>query len=64
MDINPILAAKLEFLATALTGVAAQYAMGKLSDDDAATAVNDCLEAFTAPVTPESDVEQPASAVA
>ncbi len=64
MDINPILAAKLEFLATAITGVAAQYAAGKMVDDDALNAVMETLEAFSGPVTVDGAVDQPATATA
>lgn len=61
---NPILAAKLEFLATAITGIAVQYAQNKIDDDTALEAVSDVLEAFTQPVKLDAEPAEPASATA
>lgn len=56
MDINPILQAKLEFLAQAVTGIAVAYASGQMTDDDACTNVSEVLETFTQPVeAPKND---------
>ncbi len=64
MEVNPILAAKLEFLATAMTGVAANYACGKMTDDEALEAAMETLEAFVAPIAPEEAEPSAASASA
>lgn len=56
MSANPIIAAKLEFLGTAIVALTALYLKGELSDETVLEKVADALEAFSAPVTqPEAD---------
>ncbi len=64
MDNNPIISAKLEFLATVLTGVAVGHAAGTISDDDALEQAMEALDAFIMPLAPlgTNDAAEAASA--
>lgn len=59
---NPIIAARLEFLSTAIAEITAMYVADRMDSSDALEAVSQALEAFLEPETSDVSTHTPLSA--